>query len=113
MHKPSSNSLFSRRFQVILFSLSVTALVYWCISLTIDVYQYPALGAIFEIAWLPMLAALAIVPVAALITFFKEKKRWFFSLSFYSFVCIVCVIILIMIARNSMLVKHRILLFSF
>ena len=57
----------------IIFSLSILASVFWCLSQIINVYSFALLGAIFEILWLPMLAALFFLPIISLVLWVKEK----------------------------------------
>ena len=85
------NSSLSRIF----FILSLIVLVFWSVGQIIDVYRYPAVGAIFEILWLFMLLMLFILPIIALVLLIKEK---FSFKSLYLYTLIVTIInILLMI----------------
>jgi hypothetical protein len=79
----------------IFFILSLIVLVFWSVGQIIDVYRYPAVGAIFEILWLFMLLMLFILPIIALAFLIKGK---FSFKSLYLYTLIVAVInILLMI----------------
>lgn len=42
-----------------------------------DVYQYPVVGAIYEILWLPMFASIAVIPALSCWALVKRaSKRW-------------------------------------
>jgi len=69
----------------IFFTLSIVVLVFWSTGRIIDVYRYPAVGAIFEILWLFMLLILFILPIVALILLIKEKFS-FKSLYLYTII---------------------------
>jgi len=64
----------------------------------IDVYRYPAVGAIFEILWLFMLLMLIILPIVALILLIKEK---FSFRSLYVYSIIVSVINILLMIFNK------------
>lgn len=80
------------------FLLSLFVAAYWIISLSINVYSYAVVGAIFELSWLPALLLTALVPIAAILFWAKEK----FSLrSFYFYALLVEVAALLVIAWIS------------
>jgi len=47
--------------RIILFA-SILLIFFWLLTQSFDVYRYDLVGAIFEILWLPMLAALFVLP---------------------------------------------------
>lgn len=60
---------------------------FWLIASTYNVYDNAAIGAIFEILWLPMIAATIAVPVLSIIFFFKDgrsNKSWFLYIAIIS-----------------------------
>jgi len=76
----------------IVFLLSLFVAAYWIISLSINVYSYAVVGAIFELSWLPALLLSALIPIAAILFWAKEK----FSLrSFYLYALLVVLITLL------------------
>lgn len=68
----------------IILVLSFLVLVYWVVANSIDVYQYPAVGAIYEILWLPMLLLFFALPIINLVMWVKNKfslkKIWLYAL---------------------------------
>jgi hypothetical protein len=93
----NTNLFNSQRLSLALFILSVFSLIYWLTAKTTNVYKTAALGAVFEMVWLPMLAMLAIIPITSLIILIK-KKVLFRSLSFYALIIIAMTILLIILA---------------
>ena len=71
-------------FLIILFCI---ANGFWLIANTYNVYDNAVMGAIFEILWLPMIAATIAVPVLSIIFFFKDgrsAKSWFLYIAIVS-----------------------------
>ena len=68
----------------IVFSLSLFTLIYVAIFKNIDPYKYIVVGALFEILWLFILAAIFIIPIIALRVLFKKnfsfKSDYFYTL---------------------------------
>lgn len=60
----------------------------WLLGNMINVYQYKAMGAVFELLWLPMLCGLIILPVLA---FFIWAREGFISRSFSFFSILISV----------------------
>jgi len=71
--KENTNAFKNTKTGKIIFRLSLLASVLWCLSHIINVYSFALLGAIFEILWLPMLAALFFLPIISLVLWVKEK----------------------------------------
>jgi len=63
--------------------LSISMLLFWLLSKTIDVYQITFLGVLYEIIWLPMLVMLFVLPIINTYTLFKIKNSLmsYFSLT--------------------------------
>jgi len=59
----------------LLFALSISTLLYWLLSKTIDVYKITILGVLYEIIWLPMLMMLFILPIINTYSMLKTKNR--------------------------------------
>lgn len=68
---------------LIVFGLSLTTLIFWFVGKNTNVYTWAITGAVFEILWLPMIAAIFILPVVSLV-FWIRNKFSFKSLYFYS-----------------------------
>ena len=56
-----------------LFIISIITIVYWWSAKSLNVYKYAFLGAIFELLWLPVIAAVFIGPVISSLFFVREK----------------------------------------
>jgi len=65
------------------FALSISMLLFWLLSKTIDVYQITFLGVLYEIIWLPMLVMLFVLPIINTYSLFKIKNSLmsYFSLA--------------------------------
>jgi len=59
----------------IIFIITILVCSFWITSHIINIYDFPFLGALFEIAWLPMLALIIILPVLTLIYWIIQKFR--------------------------------------
>jgi len=82
----------------IFFILSIGVLVFWSAGQIIDIYRYPAVGAIFEILWLFMLLLLFILPIIALIFLIKEKFS-FKSFNLYTIIVTVLNILMMIFIK--------------
>ncbi len=69
----------------VIFALTLFVSIYWFLSLVINVYHYPVLGAVYEILWIGMVIALFGLPLFSFIFWIKNKFS-LRSLYFYSFV---------------------------
>jgi hypothetical protein len=56
-----------------LFFLTLSCLAYWGVAGSINVYRSTFAGAVFEFLWLPMLAAVFLLPVLSFIFWMKKK----------------------------------------
>ena len=56
-----------------LFIVSIITIVYWWSAKSLNVYKYAFLGAIFELLWLLMIAAVFIGPVISILLFVRDK----------------------------------------
>lgn len=63
--------LFKRN--VIVFALTLIVTLYWYLPMLFNVYHFPLVGAIYEILWIFMLAALFTMPVFSFIYWVKNK----------------------------------------
>ena len=79
------------------FILSIIVFAYYLFGLFIisNMYKYPVVGAIMEIAALPMLALLLILPLIIVLQIIKERIS-FRSFPLYSFIILSCVLIMIL-----------------
>lgn len=64
-----------QRISRMLFLLITGAAIFVFLCKSVDVYSFAPLGAIFELLWLPSLAALFITPFIALKFWFDEKLK--------------------------------------
>ena len=57
----------------VVFALAITVAFYWFLSLLINVYSYPLIGAIYELLWIGMVIGLFGLPVYSFIYWTKTK----------------------------------------
>jgi FlaA1/EpsC-like NDP-sugar epimerase len=81
---------------VLLFSI-VTA-VFWCFGQYVNVYRFAAVGAIFELVWLPMIALLFILSILSFVNLIKERFSPK-SLYLYSFLVLLATVLFLLL-RN-------------
>jgi hypothetical protein len=72
----------------IIFVVSIFVSLFWWVSKLIDLYQFKLIGIVFEILWLPAIAALLIIPIISVVFWTKEK---FTLKSFYPFSILIIV----------------------
>src|SRR4026208_2243898 len=82
---PDPTISFKLKKSLLVFVLSVLIPLFWYLGQLINVYKYAWMGTLFEILWLPMLAALFILPVLSFILLVKNKFNPR-SLYLYSFI---------------------------
>lgn len=73
-------------------SMLILTILFWLVANTIDVYEYAVVGAIFEMAWFPVILATFALPLVSLIFFFKDGKSiksWFLYITLVSVMLIV------------------------
>ncbi len=75
----------------LIFLLSALVAVLWLVGQTTNVYRFAVVGVIFEIVWLPLLAALPILTIMAFIFWVKDKFN-FKSLNLYAILLIAAAI---------------------
>jgi hypothetical protein len=68
-----------------LFVVSIITILYWWTAKSLNVYNYAFLGAIFELLWLLMIAAVFIGPVFSIFLFVRDKYN-LRSMALYAFV---------------------------
>jgi hypothetical protein len=79
--------------------LSIILALFWYLARTNDVYSNAAIGAFFEILWLPMLLLLFALPVFSFI-FWRKEKFSGRSLYLYSFLISFSTTTLVIILNN-------------
>ena len=80
----------------IVFALSALVCIFWYAGQNINVYQIAVVGAIFELASLPMLALFIILPIISILLLIK--KKWSFkSLPLYSLLLLLMTFIILII----------------
>lgn len=82
-----------------LFIVSIITLVYWWSAKSLNVYKYAFLGAIFELLWLLMIAAVFIGPVFSILLFVRDKYNAR-SLVLYAFVFQVVALYMLIFFNN-------------
>jgi predicted membrane-bound mannosyltransferase len=82
-----------------LFSVSIITILYWWIAKSLNVYNYAFLGAIFELLWLVMIAAVFIGPVFSILLFLRDKYNPR-SLVLYSFLCQIIALCILLFFNN-------------
>lgn len=73
-------------------STLILTILFWLVANTIDVYEYAVVGAIFEMAWFPVILATFALPLVSLIFFFKDGRNltsWFLYITLVSAMLIV------------------------
>ena len=58
---------------ITMLALTILSGVYWMIGLNTDIYDNAAVGAIFEILWLPVILFTVLIPVTCLVFWIKNK----------------------------------------
>ena len=82
----------------IVFALSVFVCLFWLIGQVVNVYRFAVAGALFEIAWLPMLALFFILPIISILLLIKKNVS-FKELPLYSLLLLIFTFVLL--ALNS------------
>lgn len=62
----------NKLFYILLF-FDFAAVVFFTMAQNVNVYRFAVVGAIYELAWLPMLSAIFLMPVIALFFWDKDK----------------------------------------
>jgi hypothetical protein len=73
----------------IIFVVSIFVSLFWWGSKFIDFYQFKLMGIVFEILWLPAIAALPIIPIISVVFWKKEK---FTLKSFYPYSILIIIV---------------------
>lgn len=76
-------SLLSLKRGRIIFYLCVAAFVFWNLPLLVNVYSMAVVGAVFELLWLPMIAAVFLLPLLSM-TAWIHRRYAVHSIHFYS-----------------------------
>jgi len=84
MIQNSSISVRSKK-SAITFAITIYVSLYWFLSIFINVYSSPLVGAIYEILWIAMVIGLFGLPIFSFI-FWAKTKFSLRSLYFYSFI---------------------------
>lgn len=80
------------------FFLSLGASAFWGIGQAIDIYRFAAVGAVYELLWLPFLALLFGLPLVSFVFWAKEKFK---LTSLYPYATLICAVTIIaMIASD-------------
>lgn len=69
MNKPPRN------YVPLLASIFALSVIFWLLANYSDIYKHAVIGALFEIAWLPMAAMFALIPVVSLALWIWSKKK--------------------------------------
>ena len=90
--KAHANSFVVTKTSKIIFILSIIIAVYWLLGWTVNVYSQAVMGAIFELAWLPVMLLTFTLPIVSFILLIKDKFN-LRSLHLYSILIIVLSIV--------------------
>jgi len=82
-----------------LFGVSIITILYWWTAKSLNVYNYAFLGAIFELLWLVMIAAVFIGPVFSILLFLRDRYNPR-SLVLYSFLCQIVALCILLFFNN-------------
>ena len=85
--------LYTKLSRIILVA-SIFVLAFWLFGNAINVYSYAVVGAIFELLWLPVIAATIAFPVFSFLLWRKEKFR-VRSLHLYSFFISIATVVML------------------
>ena len=66
-----------RNYVPILAALFIISIVYWITGNIINVYQNTVVGGVYEVLWVPMIAAFVLPPVVSLVLLYKSKRNGF------------------------------------
>jgi hypothetical protein len=83
-----------------LFITSIITILYWLTAKSLNVYNYAFLGAIFELLWFFMIAAVFSGPVFSILLFVKDKYNSR-SLALYAFVLQVIALYILFFFNNN------------
>jgi hypothetical protein len=67
----------------IMLLFSILVFIFWCVSISINIYHFVFVGVIFEILWMPMIVFIVILPIIALL-FWRNEKFNVRSINLYS-----------------------------
>lgn len=84
----------SRPNKIIFFS-SIAVSLFWLFANKLDLYQYAAVGAIFELLWLPMVLLLFILPALSVFHFLKDKYNPRSLMLYSAFLMIITILIMV------------------
>jgi hypothetical protein len=65
----------TKRTERLTFFLSLGTSAFWAIGQVTDIYQFPVVGAIYELLWLPFLILVFGIPLASIFFWAKEKFK--------------------------------------
>lgn len=79
----------------IVFVISIIVTGYWWLGKFIDIYRFAAVGAIYELLWLPNLAMLFVLPVVATAAMVKEKFTTLLPFIISILLCVITILMMI------------------
>ena len=82
----------------VIFVLSLFTASYWALVMNVDVYHFAVAGALYEILWLPMIAAIFVLPVVAFVYWIIERF-YIKSLYLYGLLALLTAILIIVLSR--------------
>ncbi|RIW13615.1 hypothetical protein D0X99_15330 [Algoriphagus lacus] len=82
----------NKKTERLVFFLSLGASAFWGIGKVMDVYQFAAVGAVYELLWLPFLTLLVGLPLVSFVFWAKEKFK---LSSLYLYATLICAATLI------------------
>jgi len=80
----------------VVFTLSLFTAIYWTVVMNVDVYHFAVVGALYEILWLPMIAAIFVLPIVALV-YWLIVRFYIKSLFFYALLALLAAVLIIVL----------------
>lgn len=83
-----------RNYVPILAALFIISIVYWINGNIINVYQNALVGGLYEVLWVPMIAAFVLPPAVSLVLWYRGKRNGFPAKPYLIFGVISAVIVI-------------------
>lgn len=83
-----------RNYLPILAALFIISIIYWITGNIINVYHNTVVGGLYEVFWVPMIAAFVLPPVVSLVLWYRGKRNGFPAKPYLIFGVISAVIVI-------------------
>jgi hypothetical protein len=80
----------------VVLTLSLLTAGYWALVMNVDVYRFAVVGVFYEILWLPMIAAIFVLPIVALVYWIIERF-YLKSLYLYALLALLATVLIIVL----------------